>query len=186
MKKLLERFREWRIERQSAKFAKELKEKKYKPFKKWDIGIWILLLFLGCDDRIKEPDEASVIVKIKELIEKQILNLDIKFNLIFIDDGSLDNSVEIIKSLNSESKNINITLLQLDFNMGHQKAIYQGLLEVEKSDYDNVIIMDSDGEDDPAAIPQMIKCRHFDLVNIVRGKRSESLFFRMNYLIYKR
>jgi len=62
MKKLLERFREWRIERQSAKFAKELKEKKYKPFKKWDIGIWILLLFLGCDDRIKEPDEVGVIV----------------------------------------------------------------------------------------------------------------------------
>ncbi len=40
IKRLLERFREWRIERQSAKFAKELKRKKYKPWQPWDVGIW--------------------------------------------------------------------------------------------------------------------------------------------------
>ena len=131
------------------------------------------------------PCFNEVIVKIKELIEKQISNLNMNFDLIFIDDGSLDNSVEIITSLISVNKNINITLLKLHFNMGHQKAIYQGLLEIDKKNYDNVIIMDSDGEDDPAAITEMIKHRHLDLVNIVRGKRSENMFFRLNYLIYK-
>ena len=59
IKKLLERFREWRIERQSTKFVKELKKKKYKPFKPWDVGIWLLLLFLGCDERIEVPPEPS-------------------------------------------------------------------------------------------------------------------------------
>ena len=31
---------EWRIGRQSKKFAKELKRKKYKPRQPWDVGIW--------------------------------------------------------------------------------------------------------------------------------------------------
>ena len=74
IKKLLERFCEWRIERQSAKFAKELKEKKYKPFKKWDVGIWLLLLFLGCDDRVKDPTEANIIVTMLRIDRIEILD----------------------------------------------------------------------------------------------------------------
>ena len=73
IKKLLERFREWRIGRQSEKFAKELKRKNYKPREPWDVGIWLLLLFIGCDDRIEEPDKANVIVTMLrvEMIEIQ-------------------------------------------------------------------------------------------------------------------
>ena len=73
IKKLLERFREWRIGRQSAKFVKELKKKGYKPREPWDVGIWLLLLFIGCDDRIEEPNEANVIVTMLrvEMIEIQ-------------------------------------------------------------------------------------------------------------------
>ena len=56
MIKLWQRFKEWLIVRQSAKFAKELKKKGYKPREPWDVGIWLLLLFIGCDDRIKEPN----------------------------------------------------------------------------------------------------------------------------------
>lgn len=40
MIKLLERFREWLIVRQSRKFAKELKDKGYKARKPWNNGIW--------------------------------------------------------------------------------------------------------------------------------------------------
>ena len=40
MIKLWQRFKEWRIIRQSAKFAKELKKKNYKPREPWDVGIW--------------------------------------------------------------------------------------------------------------------------------------------------
>tara|TARA_Y100001938_G_scaffold89197_1_gene122157 strand:- start:60 stop:305 length:246 start_codon:yes stop_codon:yes gene_type:complete len=38
--KMWQRFKEWLIIRQSAKFAKELKRKGYKPRKPWDVGIW--------------------------------------------------------------------------------------------------------------------------------------------------
>ena len=40
MIKLWQKFKEWRIIRQSVKFAKELKKKNYKPREPWDIGIW--------------------------------------------------------------------------------------------------------------------------------------------------
>ena len=43
IKKILERFIEWKIERQSAKFAIELKKKKYKSGKPWNVGVWIFI-----------------------------------------------------------------------------------------------------------------------------------------------
>ena len=35
-----QKFKEWLVIRQSAKFAKELKRKGYKPREPWDVGIW--------------------------------------------------------------------------------------------------------------------------------------------------
>ena len=34
------KFMEWRLDKQSKKFAKELKRKNYKPREPWDNGIW--------------------------------------------------------------------------------------------------------------------------------------------------
>ncbi len=53
------KFMEWRIRRQSKKFAKELKKKGYEPRKPWDVGIWIILLFFGCDDRGEDPEKLT-------------------------------------------------------------------------------------------------------------------------------
>ena len=39
-KGLWQKFREWIVIRQSAKFAKELEKKNYKPREPWDVGIW--------------------------------------------------------------------------------------------------------------------------------------------------
>ena len=40
IRNLWQRYKEWRIVKQSEKFAKELQDKKYKPRKPWDVGIW--------------------------------------------------------------------------------------------------------------------------------------------------
>ena len=39
IRNLWQRYKEWRIVKQSEKFAKELQDKKYKPRKPWDVGI---------------------------------------------------------------------------------------------------------------------------------------------------
>jgi hypothetical protein len=48
-----------------------------------------------------------------------------------------------------------------------------------------VIIMDSDGEDDPTAILEIIKITNFDIVFVERGRRKENLYFRIGYFFYK-
>ena len=40
IKQMWVKFIEWRIVRQSKKFAEELKKKNYQPRKPWDVGIW--------------------------------------------------------------------------------------------------------------------------------------------------
>ena len=40
IKRSLQKFKEWLVIKQSAKFAKELKKKHSKPREPWDVGIW--------------------------------------------------------------------------------------------------------------------------------------------------
>lgn len=130
-------------------------------------------------------NESFLIQKLSKLIESSISSLPYLFDIIFINDGSLDDTSDIIKALDSKHANINISLLDLGFNMGHQKAIYQGLLYVSDKVYSNILIMDSDGEDDPTAIPEILKHNQYELVQVVRGKRNDNVFFRFSYMIYK-
>ncbi len=68
------KFMEWRIGRQSKKFAKELKKKCYEPRKPWDVGIWIILLFFGCDDRVEDPVQANVVVTMLRVERIEIMD----------------------------------------------------------------------------------------------------------------
>ncbi|TRX66228.1 glycosyltransferase [Carboxylicivirga sp. M1479] len=130
-------------------------------------------------------NESALIRKMKQLVEQHISDLQYNFEIVFVNDGSLDATSDIIKTFNSSHKNINITLLDLYYNMGHQSAIYQGLLYTNDKKFDNILIMDSDGEDDPAAIVEILKHNEFELVQVVRAKRNEKLFFRLSYTLYK-
>jgi len=130
-------------------------------------------------------NESSLIGKLKKLIEEHISELPYLFDIVFINDGSLDNTAELIKAFSSEHQNINIKLVNLHYNVGHQSAIYQGLLYAQGNSYDNILIMDSDGEDDPAAIAEILKHNEYELVQVIRGKRNENFFFRFSYQIYK-
>jgi glycosyltransferase involved in cell wall biosynthesis len=64
-------------------------------------------------------------------------------------------------------------------------AIYQGLAFANSLDVDYVIVMDSDGEDDPRALPELISKQGYDIVNVIRGKRSETAGFKVGYHVYK-
>ena len=75
--------------------------------------------------------------------------------IVAVNDGSSD-SIEG----NNFSSRIPMTILNLNNNMGHQRAISIGLSYVEDnySDVDNVIVMDSDGEDRPMDIAKTPWC----------------------------
>jgi polyisoprenyl-phosphate glycosyltransferase len=83
-----------------------------------------------------------------------------------------------------------VDVLELRRNLGHQRAIAIGLSYVEDHDPPRaLVVMDGDGEDDPADIPRLLaRCEAEGWTKIVfaeRAKRSESPAFRLFYGLYK-
>ncbi len=84
-----------------------------------------------------------------------------------------------------------VDVLHLRRNLGHQRAIAVGLahLEAERDACQLVVVMDSDGEDDPADIPRLLdrseQTGRRAMIFAERTKRSESLVFRVCYHLYR-
>ena len=74
----------------------------------------------------------------------------VDIEILFIDDGSKDKTVDEIKKLCE--KDTNVRMISFSRNFGKEAAIYAGL---EKSEGDYVVIMDADLQDPPALLPQM-------------------------------
>ncbi len=95
------------------------------------------------------------------------------YEVIFIDDGSTDNSWNIIERLSAENPNIKgIRFLK---NFGKSQALHAGFAKAEG---DVVITMDADLQDNPEEIPglrDMILNQHFDLVSGWKKKRYDSV-----------
>lgn len=77
---------------------------------------------------------------------------DVDFELIFVDDGSKDETVLRVKELNEKDKRVH--LVSFSRNFGKESAMYAGL-NASKGDY--VVIMDCDLQDPPALLPEMLK-----------------------------
>jgi dolichol-phosphate mannosyltransferase len=75
-----------------------------------------------------------------------------EYEIIFVDDGSKDKTAETVRRLAGENKNIK--LLSFYRNFGHQMALSAGYRHVKG---ECVITMDSDLQDPPEIIPQMIE-----------------------------
>jgi glycosyltransferase involved in cell wall biosynthesis len=129
-------------------------------------------------------EELSIIPFLQQL-EDTLGKFALPFLVIVIDDGSQDRSIELLTQFRFSAPNLTFHILKLKFNVGHQMAIYQGLLYASTLESRNVIIMDSDGEDDPAAIVRVLDLTDYDIVEIKRGRRSEKLSFKLSYRIYK-
>jgi dolichol-phosphate mannosyltransferase len=88
---------------------------------------------------------------------------------LFVDDGSKDRSVVLLKDMQINDSRIRV--LQLSRNFGHQIAITAGL---DHAEGDAAIIMDADLQDPPEVIPDLLaKWREgFDVVYAVRRSRA--------------
>lgn len=83
-----------------------------------------------------------------------------------------------------------VSVIRLSRNVGHQRAIAMGLSYIhENFDTDGVLVMDSDGEDDPMFIPKLIeKSEEGQFQKVIfasRKKRSEGFVFRFFYKLFK-
>lgn len=73
-----------------------------------------------------------------------------KFEIIFVEDGSKDATLDILKLLASKDKDVKY--ISFSRNFGKEPAIYAGL---KKSKGDYVVVMDADLQDPPELLPQM-------------------------------
>jgi glycosyltransferase involved in cell wall biosynthesis len=87
--------------------------------------------------------------------------------ILFVDDGSADQTWNIIKHL--EFNNIHVKGLKLSRNFGHQNALISGLMSV-KDIVDFAISIDADLQQDENAIPQFIE-KYYEGFEIVYGIR---------------
>lgn len=76
---------------------------------------------------------------------------DYHYEIIFVDDGSTDNTLELLKMIHSEASGV--FFISLSRNFGHQNALKAGL---DRSKGDCVISLDGDLQHPPELIPEMI------------------------------
>ncbi len=97
--------------------------------------------------------------------------------IVFVDDGSIDNTWNIICDLSE--KHEYIFGIKLSHNSGHQNALLAGLMTV-RSECDCAISIDADLQDDIHVIPEMVRSylQGNDIVYGVRNKRSTDTFFK--------
>jgi len=106
-----------------------------------------------------------------------------KLTYIFIDDGSQDESIRMIHQF--AERNMNIKIVKLSRNFGHQSAITAGL---SVSDADMTAIMDADLQDPPSVILGMIeKLREgYDVIYARRKNRKESKVKVVSFWLFYR
>lgn len=90
--------------------------------------------------------------------------------IVFVDDGSRDRTWSIIDEL--RSKNTEVEGIKLAHNVGHQNALFGGLMTV-RNECDCAISIDADLQDDIHAIPEMIRKFRDEDCEIVYGVRSK-------------
>ena len=121
-------------------------------------------------------NEQESLLELNKTILEIVLSMKIEFEIIYVDDGSTDNSWDIIKNLSKNSSNlIGIKFLR---NFGKSQALYAGF---EAAHGEVVITMDADLQDDPNEIPSLfnkIDKENFDLVSGWKKKRFDSIIFK--------
>ena len=110
---------------------------------------------------------------------------DINFECLIVNDASTIQSSELKKPSNF----LSIDLLNMKENRGHARCNAFGIrYAIQNKEFDNLILMDGDGEDRPEEIKSLIeKTKENPSLSVVakRVKRSEGLFFQFLYQLHK-
>ena len=121
-----------------------------------------------CEEEVVDICYKRVVNNLKKLSDKY------SYEIIFINDGSKDSTLEILKKIASNDNNVKI--ISFSRNFGHQAAVTAGIRNVTG---DAIIIMDADLQDPPELFEGMIE-KWEEGYEVVYGKRKtregESIF----------
>ena len=118
-------------------------------------------------------NEAESLPELATWIQRVMKENNFSYEIIFINDGSTDNSWDVIEELSKKDSNIHG--IKFRRNYGKSPALYCGF---ERAQGDVVITMDADLQDSPDEIPtlyRMVKEEGYDLVSGYKKKRYDPL-----------
>ena len=133
-------------------------------------------------------EEPTIEIFLNEA-EKYTSRMPVDVEYLFVNDGSSDNTLAVLKKLSEENKKVRY--LSFSRNFGKEAAIYAGM-KYSKGDY--VVIMDADLQDPPSLLPEMYRLiteEGFDCVGSRRVDRKgeppiRSFFARLFYRMINR
>lgn len=119
---------------------------------------------------------------------KEVLNNmseKINFELLWVNDGSTDNTQKLIDNIRKDNSSDNIKSISIEFskNFGHESAMIAG---VDNASGDAIICIDSDGQHPPKEIPKMIEIfnQGSDIVLMQRLEREDNSFVKKKLSIF--
>ena len=129
-------------------------------------------------------NEQETLEKLYNEINTTLSN--IKYNIIFVDDGSKDNTLDILKYLYKNDKE-HIKVLSFSRNFGKDAAIHAGL---SASTAEYTVILDADLQQNPKYILEMIefldKNEEYDIVCMVNNYKNDNIFQKIGkHAFYK-
>jgi len=120
-------------------------------------------------------NEAENLKELYERLRSSMNLLSSDYEIIFVDDGSTDKSMEVMNHIAGQDTRVKI--LQLARNFGQTAALSAG---IKYATGDIVILMDADLQNDPADIPRLVEKlkEGYDLVSGWRKQRKDPFFTR--------
>jgi glycosyltransferase involved in cell wall biosynthesis len=121
-------------------------------------------------------NEVEALPILLATVRSVLAESDLGYEMVFVDDGSVDGSVDLLKEAASEDPRVKVLLFSRNF--GHQAAITAGM---DFATGDAVAVMDADLQDPPELLPEMFNLvrQGYDVVSPQRVTRSgEGLFKR--------
>jgi dolichol-phosphate mannosyltransferase len=128
-------------------------------------------------------NEAGALAELHARVVRALVSCGVRYEIVLVDDGSTDASPQLLDEL--AARDPHVRAVHLSRNFGHQAAVQAGLAHARG---DAVVLMDSDLQDDPAAIPQMVQRWRagYDVVYAVRTARREGLLKRAAFASFYR
>jgi len=129
-------------------------------------------------------NEEETLHALIDALNQTISKFDGITEVIFVNDGSKDNSAKLLREANKQNSNFKV--INLSRNFGHQIAVTAGL---DYAEGDAVVIMDADLQDPPEVILDLIKKwkEGYEIVYAVRLSRDgDTLFKKLTAVLFYR
>ncbi|HQI80707.1 MAG TPA: glycosyltransferase [Deltaproteobacteria bacterium] len=120
-------------------------------------------------------NEEPVIGKLMERLLPVMEGMDREYEIILVDDGSTDRSLEIMKGYAGDT----VLVVELTRNYGQHAAVFAGF---ENSEGEIVVTLDADLQNPPEEIPRLVEHMEaggFEVVGTVRATRNDPAFRKL-------